>query len=60
MAEAFQLRLEFTELLQSLSTAKKSIPTITLFAMKNSDIHADLFDCILAELTDVPFYPNLL
>jgi len=54
MTDVFQLRFQFTELLQTLSSSKKSIGNITVFAMKHPDIAADLFDCLLGELTDVP------
>ena len=51
--DTFQLRYQFTELLHTLTTSKKSLINITHFSLKNTALSNDLYECLQTEMTDV-------
>ena len=58
MEDTFQVRYQFTELLHTLTTSKKSLANITHFAVKNESFSVDLYECLQTELTDVSHFDN--
>lgn len=48
----FEIRFQFTQMLDNLSTSKRYLGACSSYCMKHYDCSTDLFDCILSELTD--------
>lgn len=49
----FEIRFQFTQMLDNLSTSKKYLGTCSSYCMKHYDCSADLFDCMMSELADI-------
>ncbi|KAF9347559.1 hypothetical protein BGX26_000968 [Mortierella sp. AD094] len=52
--DPFEARLEFLGLLSKLNASQHSIQKVGNFAMRNRNLHEDLYSCIIEELEQAP------
>ncbi|KAJ2120058.1 hypothetical protein GGF48_004252, partial [Coemansia sp. RSA 921] len=57
--DPFEARLLFGNMLDNLTGAQPTIDRVSSFALKNSSLADDLFECINEKLTKMPVPPRL-